>query len=182
MKKIFLLSCVSVSLLLAIQGVSHGDVVVSINNKIVHLKNGETISLKIGDKICYIKGDGSLIVKEKDIVIDDMLMGFCPVIKPPKKNRIDAKQVVSLLLNTDEMLVNGVSVRTSALNIGLKNKSRLKITLEKSMTPAILKIYERNKMHKMILINSANTIKLSNYKNIQKMELYINNKLYLIIY
>ena len=160
----------------AFEGVAKGAITIKVNDHIQILKNGDTLKLQEGDKICYVNGDGEFII-DKKIVIDQFSGNYCPVLKKQrsKSNNIFSS-IITLFISNNDTKVNGISVRSAYIDINLKNKQLIQIH---SKSPLLIKIFLPNHIITKIIKKENLSIKIP--KNTYKIEIYKKEKLYLIL-
>ncbi len=174
MKKLTLLLVVATGCVSAFVGqVRKGDMTISVNGQDKALKKADTISLKGGDIICYVNGDGRLVIKDegykKQLSKKSSPCRKLPVQGTQSDNVHVGDLIASVFEKTEEQSVDGVSrkggeVKEEKITLALKPNQKY-ILLENDAwgpMPIELTVYdEKGNVVKEMEYNDTNDLKTS---------------------
>ncbi len=174
MKKLTLLLVVATGYVSAFVGqVKKGDMTISVNGQDKALKKADSISLKGGDIICYVNGDGRLVIKDegykKQLSKKSSPCRKLPVQGTQSDNVHVGDLIASVFEKTEEQSVDGVSrkggeVKEEKITLALKPNQKY-ILLENDAwgpMPIELTVYdEKGNVVKEMEYNDTNDLKTS---------------------
>jgi len=167
MKKLFLL-VLFVTLSFSLEGQAYGDIVVSINNEIFKLKDGEKVSINDGDKICYIAGSGEFEVLNRSINEDSY--GCFSIVKNKSNNKYEImEKLINVVFNSTDTEVNGVTLRAPSVEVDFENQKYLRISVKENKLPLKVKIYTKNRIYLRKVKEDEVVLDLSRYRDIKKI-------------
>ncbi|QCI27619.1 hypothetical protein [Caminibacter pacificus] len=167
MKKLFVLALL-VTLSFSLEGRAYGNIVISINNQIHKLKNGDVVRLYDGDRICYVAGSGEFEVLNRSVNEDSY--SCLNIVKDSSSNKYKIMdKIIKVLLTSTDTEVNGVTLRAPSIEVDFNNEKYLRLSVKNKSLPLKVKIYTNNRVYTLSVNKNDILLSLANYKKIKKV-------------
>jgi hypothetical protein len=170
MKKILLVGCLILSSFASELVIKKADVLGSINGKVIAFNKGENLILTEGTHVCYVSGEGRLVINKKTQLFSKTKKK-CYQLPIPKgfdlksyKDKATEMFVVAFIDSKDE-IKNGVSTKGSKEfdskgNIILSSKDKELVIFSKEFGPHPITVNIKNSEGKILntFVNEENDI------------------------